>query len=177
MGEIPWEVVLRDKGTEQRWQLFKDTFLRVQELSNLQDKKSSRGGRKLAWLGKSLLVRVRERKCAGSGSRIEWPAKNREMLSGCAWMGAGKPRLPRETMGTHPWRCARPGWRGSGQPNLVGGSQPRAGVGTAWALRSLPTQAILLFHDFHLLKKKKKKKKKKEAASIKACPTSDWYSI
>ena len=38
------------------------------------------------------------------------------------------------------------GW-GPGQPELVGGSQPMAGVGTGWCLRSLPTQAILWSDD------------------------------
>jgi len=31
---------------------------------------------------------------------------------------------------------------GTGQPELVGGTQPMAGVGTGWALRSLPTQPL-----------------------------------
>ena len=29
LDEIPWESVLRDSGTEQGWQHFKDAFLRV----------------------------------------------------------------------------------------------------------------------------------------------------
>ena len=29
-----------------------------------------------------------------------------------------------------------------GQPDLVGGIQPKAGVGAGWAARSLPTQAV-----------------------------------
>jgi len=29
LDEIPWETVLRDKGMKQRWQLFKDIFLRA----------------------------------------------------------------------------------------------------------------------------------------------------
>ena len=33
LDEISWENVLRDKGVEQSWLLFKDAFLRVQELS------------------------------------------------------------------------------------------------------------------------------------------------
>ncbi|KFZ48070.1 hypothetical protein N321_02745, partial [Antrostomus carolinensis] len=59
---IPWETVLMDIGTEQSWQVFKDTFLRAQELCIPQHKKSSRGGRKLAWLSKDLLVKLREKK-------------------------------------------------------------------------------------------------------------------
>lgn len=35
LNEILWETVLRDIGIEQSWQLFKDIFLRAQELSVL----------------------------------------------------------------------------------------------------------------------------------------------
>lgn len=28
---IPWDIVLKHKGTDQSWQLFKDTFHRVEE--------------------------------------------------------------------------------------------------------------------------------------------------
>ena len=45
LSGIPWETVLKDMGTEQSWQLFKDTLLRAQWLSIPQHKKSSRGGR------------------------------------------------------------------------------------------------------------------------------------
>ena len=41
---IPWETVLKGMGTEQSWQLLKDTLLRAQWLSIIQQK-SSRGGR------------------------------------------------------------------------------------------------------------------------------------
>ena len=33
LSGIPWETVLKGMGTDQSWQLFKDTFLRAQELS------------------------------------------------------------------------------------------------------------------------------------------------
>ena len=45
LSGIPWETVLKGMGTEQSWQLFKDTLLRVQWLSIPQQKKSSREGR------------------------------------------------------------------------------------------------------------------------------------
>lgn len=62
LDEIPWETVLRDKRMEQSQQLFKNTFLRAKELSILQRKKSSRGGRKAVWLCKDLLVKMRDKK-------------------------------------------------------------------------------------------------------------------
>jgi len=37
--------------------------------------------------------------------------------------------LPRELQVPHPWRCPKPGWMGPGQPELVRGRQPMAGVG------------------------------------------------
>jgi len=61
LDEISWEAVLRDKGVEQSWLLFKDTFLRMQELSIPKDEEADRGGRKLACLGKDLLVKQREK--------------------------------------------------------------------------------------------------------------------
>jgi len=48
LDKAHWETVLRDKGIEQSWQLFKDTFLKAQELSISQYKKPSRGSKKLA---------------------------------------------------------------------------------------------------------------------------------
>jgi len=57
LDEILWETGLRDKGTGQSWQCFKDAFLRAQELLFPQNKKSGRQGRKPAWL-----VRLREKK-------------------------------------------------------------------------------------------------------------------
>ena len=62
MDEISWEAVLRDKGVEQSCLLSKDDLLSVQELSIPQNKQTSRGGRKTAWLGKGLLVKLREKK-------------------------------------------------------------------------------------------------------------------
>ncbi|KAK4810519.1 LOW QUALITY PROTEIN: hypothetical protein QYF61_004482, partial [Mycteria americana] len=58
----PWETALRDKGAEQSWQLFKDVFLRVQELSVLMCKKSGKEGRRPAWLSKDLLLKVQRKK-------------------------------------------------------------------------------------------------------------------
>ena len=53
LEEVFWETVLRDKGTEQRWQHFKNVFLRAQELFIPQNKKLGRGGRKPGPAGKA----------------------------------------------------------------------------------------------------------------------------
>jgi len=62
LDEILWKTVLRNIGMEESWQLFKDTFLKAQELSIIQHRKSSAGGKKPAWLSKDLLVKLREKK-------------------------------------------------------------------------------------------------------------------
>ena len=49
-------------GTEQSWQLFKDTLLRAQRLSIPQQKKPSRGGMRLLWLCKDLQLKLREKR-------------------------------------------------------------------------------------------------------------------
>ena len=59
LNEVFWEEVLRGRRVEQNWLLFKDAFLRMQELSIPQNKKAGKGGRKPAWLGKGLLVKLR----------------------------------------------------------------------------------------------------------------------
>lgn len=62
MGEIPWDTVLRgDTGSGQSWQLFKDIFLRAQELSVPICGKSGREGRKQAWLNEDLLLKLRQK--------------------------------------------------------------------------------------------------------------------
>lgn len=53
VNEIPWEIVLTYKGTNWSWQLFRATFLRVEELSMSVCRKSGKAGWKLA--GKVLL--------------------------------------------------------------------------------------------------------------------------
>jgi len=44
------ETVLKDRGTEQSWQIFKDTFHRALELSVPGCKQSGKEGKRPAWL-------------------------------------------------------------------------------------------------------------------------------
>jgi len=62
LRRISWESVLEGIGTDQSWQLFRDTLLRTQELSIPQQKKLSRGGRRLSWLCKDLQLQLREKR-------------------------------------------------------------------------------------------------------------------
>ena len=58
---IRWETVLKGMGTEQSWQLLKDTLLRAQRLS-IPKQESSRGGRRSSWLCKDLQLKLREKR-------------------------------------------------------------------------------------------------------------------
>ena len=54
---------------------FKDAFLKAEELSIPQNKKSGRGGRKPAWLGNNLLGMLRAKKGAyklWKQGRVTW---------------------------------------------------------------------------------------------------------
>ncbi|KFR04113.1 hypothetical protein Y956_00814, partial [Nipponia nippon] len=85
VDEIPWEIVLKDKGTEQSWQLFKDTFLRAQELSIPLCKKSGRARRKPVWLSKDLLLNLRCKKEVHSQWKQGTWGEYREMARTCRY--------------------------------------------------------------------------------------------
>jgi len=57
-----WEMVLRDRGAEQGWQIFKEAFHKAQELSVPRCKKSGKEGKRLAWLSRDLLVKLKGKK-------------------------------------------------------------------------------------------------------------------
>ncbi|KFQ61696.1 hypothetical protein N334_12538, partial [Pelecanus crispus] len=57
-----WETVLRDRGTEQSWQIFKDTFHRAQDLSVPKCKKSGKEGKRPAGLRRDLLVKLKSKR-------------------------------------------------------------------------------------------------------------------
>jgi len=58
----PWEPVSRDKGAEQIWQIFKDTFHTAQELLIPRGKKSEKESKRPAWLSPYLLVELKVKK-------------------------------------------------------------------------------------------------------------------
>ncbi|PKU49447.1 nedd4-binding protein 2-like 2 [Limosa lapponica baueri] len=57
-----WETFLKDKGAEQSWQVFKDTFHRTQALLIPRRKKSGKESKRLAWLSWDLLVKLKGEK-------------------------------------------------------------------------------------------------------------------
>jgi len=54
--------VLRDRGTEQSWQVFKDVFHRAQDLSIPKCKKSGRERKRPAWLTQEMWVKLRKKR-------------------------------------------------------------------------------------------------------------------
>ncbi|KFZ59181.1 hypothetical protein N338_00715, partial [Podiceps cristatus] len=59
---LPWQTVLRGKGAEQRWKIFKDTFCRAQELLIPRCKKSGKESKRPPWLSRDLLVKLKGKK-------------------------------------------------------------------------------------------------------------------
>jgi len=59
LGGIPWARVLKDRGLQECWSLFKLHFLHAQERCVPLRKKSSKGGRRPAQLNKELLAELR----------------------------------------------------------------------------------------------------------------------
>jgi len=70
--------------------------------------------------------------------RFRLVVRKESFTQGC---GDALAQLPRGVRVPHPWRCSGPGWMGPGQPELVGATQP------PWAVRPLPTSAILQLYD------------------------------
>ncbi|KAK4806906.1 hypothetical protein QYF61_012627 [Mycteria americana] len=62
VNRTSWETALRDKGAEQSWQIFKEAFHRVQELSIPRCKKSGKDGKRPAWMSQDLLVKLKGKK-------------------------------------------------------------------------------------------------------------------
>ncbi|KFQ24264.1 hypothetical protein N331_08672, partial [Merops nubicus] len=61
ISKTPWEIVFRDKGVEQSWQIFKDTYHGAQKLTISSCRKPSREGRRPAQLSRDLLVRLKDK--------------------------------------------------------------------------------------------------------------------
>jgi len=66
LGGILWVRALEGRGVQERWLLFKHHFLHAQDHYIPMSKKSSKGGRRPAWMSMELLVELRrERKVYG----------------------------------------------------------------------------------------------------------------
>ena len=62
VSRTPWETAVTDKGAEQSCQIFKDTFHRAQELLIVRCKKSGKKGKRLSWLNRDLMDKLKGKK-------------------------------------------------------------------------------------------------------------------
>ncbi|GAB0203202.1 hypothetical protein GRJ2_002785800 [Grus japonensis] len=62
VSQVPWETALEGIGVHQCWSLFKGHLLRAQEQVIPKCRKSSRQGRRPAWLNRDLLLELRRKK-------------------------------------------------------------------------------------------------------------------
>lgn len=62
MFGIRWETALRGKGVNERWEIFKGIFLRVQELLISMCKKLGREDGRLSWLTQDTLAELKHTK-------------------------------------------------------------------------------------------------------------------
>ncbi|KFQ24942.1 hypothetical protein N332_13039, partial [Mesitornis unicolor] len=62
VGRIPWEAVLKDKGVQEGWTLFKKELLKVQEQAVPMCRKTSWQERRPAWLNRELWLELRKKK-------------------------------------------------------------------------------------------------------------------
>jgi len=62
LGGIPWVRALEGRGVQESWSLFKRHFLHAQEQYILLSKKSSKGGRRPAWLSRELLEELGQKR-------------------------------------------------------------------------------------------------------------------
>jgi len=59
LGGIPWVRALEVRGFQESWLLFKHHFLHAQDRCIPLSKKSNKGGQRLTWMSKELLVELR----------------------------------------------------------------------------------------------------------------------
>ena len=62
VNKTPWETFLKDKGAEKSCQIFKEAFLRAQEISISRCRKTGKEGKRPALLNQGLLVKLKSKK-------------------------------------------------------------------------------------------------------------------
>ncbi|GAB0209097.1 hypothetical protein GRJ2_003375400 [Grus japonensis] len=62
LGRIPWDRALEGKGAQESWSVSKHHFLRAQDRCILKSRKSSKGGRRPAWMSKELPEKLKGKK-------------------------------------------------------------------------------------------------------------------
>ncbi|KFR04018.1 hypothetical protein Y956_04669, partial [Nipponia nippon] len=61
---VPWEAVLKGKGVQEGWTLFKEEVSKAQEQAIPMCRKSSRQGRRPAWLNRKLWLELKKKRRA-----------------------------------------------------------------------------------------------------------------
>ncbi|KAK4811155.1 hypothetical protein QYF61_019786 [Mycteria americana] len=59
---VPWEAALKGKGVQEGWTFFKEEVLKAQEQAVPRCRKTSRRGRRLAWLTRELWLELRKKR-------------------------------------------------------------------------------------------------------------------
>ncbi|GAB0207304.1 hypothetical protein GRJ2_003196000 [Grus japonensis] len=62
LGRIPWVRALEGRGVQESWSIFKHHFLLAQDQCILKNRKTSKGGRRPAWMSKELLEKLKGKK-------------------------------------------------------------------------------------------------------------------
>ncbi|GAB0208992.1 mitochondrial enolase superfamily member 1 [Grus japonensis] len=62
LGRIPWVKVLEGKRAQESWSIFRHHFLRAQDQCIPKNRKTSKGGRRPAWMSKELLEKLKGKK-------------------------------------------------------------------------------------------------------------------
>ena len=60
VGGVPWDSVLKSKGVQDGWSLFKKEILKAQEQADPLSSKMSQRERRSAWMSKELFLRLQE---------------------------------------------------------------------------------------------------------------------
>jgi len=97
LGGIPWVRALEGRGVQESWSVFKNHFLHAQDWCITMGKKSSKGGRRPAWMRKELLAKLKWtgmecRMSVECGKRDRPLRRNTEMLSEHAGKQRGRLR-------------------------------------------------------------------------------------
>lgn len=88
---VPGETAPRDKAVEQSWQIFEEVFHRMQELEITRRNKSGKEGRRLAWLSREMLVKLKGKKQQAVKARTGNLGRV-EMKFSCVGMASVRPR-------------------------------------------------------------------------------------
>ena len=59
---VPWEVVLESVGAQEGWEYFKETVLKVQDLTIPMSRKMSRRARRPGWLNRDLWLDLKNKR-------------------------------------------------------------------------------------------------------------------